>query len=459
MVFVIPLAGRAHALCALAAALVTSGLALCANSARADGAFPDSLGILVPSDQPDRILAATNFGLLVSNDRGEHFDYVCEDVIGMQASLYQIGPTPDDRLFAVTVDGLSQSSDAACSWAIATGPLTDVADVFPDPSDALHVLAVARAPVGDAGTSAQALFESKDGGKSFAATPLFKGPESSYITGVEITKSDPSTIYLAMYTYAPPPVHPYLVRSRDAGQTWERIDLSSSLETALLRILAVDPEDASKVFLRIYDNSAFERLGIYDDASGDVKVALKTESRMSAFLRRSDAALIVATRDSGTFISTDGGESFDMLKSAPHLRGLGERDGRLYAVADDVMDGYAVGVSDDQGESWQPLLHFKEIRGPLACGDVPARCAIPFQTLKQALATGPGQVSPGKDAGSDGGTKPRPHAKSSSGCACSALAGASPITLRSPALLLFMLVLCANRAHRVRRIRIIPWSR
>jgi hypothetical protein len=420
---------------------VAASISLCSRPARADGAFPDSLGILLPSEQPHRIVASTNFGLVVSDDDGRSFALVCEDVIGMLASIYQVGPAPDNRLFAVTVDGLKVSNDA-CTWNMASGPLSNVADAFPDPSDPRHVLAIAQAPSPSFGTSAQAVYESKDGGNSFGAERKYTGPESAFITGVEIAKTDSSAIYLTMYKYVPAPIQPFLVRSNDAGQSWQELPLDKMIGPMWLRLLAVDPEDAKKVYLRLYDNSASEKLGIYDDASGSVKIAHVFEHRISAFLRRADGALIVGTREDGAFVSTDGGDTFTAMKGAPHLRALGERDGRIYAVADDVVDGYAVGVSMDQGSSFQPLLRFSEITGPLSCGNVPARCQIAYQNLLLTLPMSQAnEESPMLDAAVTHDASLHPHrdggngtSGARSGCGCSALGGSPPSHLAAAVL-------------------------
>jgi MYXO-CTERM domain-containing protein len=58
------------------------------------------------------------------------------------------------------------------------------------------------------------------------------------------------------------------------------------------------------------------------------------------------------------FRSTDGGASFQPLPTPPHLRALAARGARLYAVADNYADGYAIGTSDDEGTTWQPLMSY-----------------------------------------------------------------------------------------------------
>ncbi len=51
---------------------------LVASGARADGAFPTGMSVLLPAGAPQRILVGTTFGLVLSEDAGATFRYVCE---------------------------------------------------------------------------------------------------------------------------------------------------------------------------------------------------------------------------------------------------------------------------------------------------------------------------------------------------------------------------------------------
>jgi MYXO-CTERM domain-containing protein len=191
----------------------------------------------------------------------------------------------------------------------------------------------------------------------------------------------------------------------------------------LIRILAVDSNDPNKVYLRIFDNGFIEQLGVYDHASGKLELPLQLEHRMSAFLLRSDGAVVVATQDGAAFISTDDAQSFAPWQNVPHLRAIGERDGLLYAAANDAVDGYAVGVSSDLGASWQPLVSFAQVKGPLSCGNIAERCAIPWQNFLATIAmSAPEDPLPGfdLDSGPDSNSLPPARNPSGSGCRCSA---------------------------------------
>ena len=410
-------------------------LLVCASPqlARANGAFPDSLAVLLPEGRPEQIYVATNFGLVRSDDGGASWGVICEEVVGNLAELYAVGPEPSSRVLAVTLDGLVVSNDDACSFRLVPPErLAFPADAFVDPSDDQHVLAVAQVMRSDRNRVIQGIFASHDGALSFDRPPLYVAGDTVNFAGLEIARSDPQTIYATLYQYDGD-VGSLLLRSHDGGQSFGQVDLRGVLERRLARILAIDPEDPQRVYLRAYDSSAVEQLAIYDGERDELTIAYELEHRMSAFLRRSDGALLVGTREDGGFISRDDGKSWKRMPGLPHLRALGERQGRLYAVADDLVDGYALAISDDQGESWQPALRYEDISGPVECGSVPAVCAQPWMMVQARLDAGPGEVDPIFDAGTrrdagtagekDAGPKESNKDQGSDGCDCRLVPG------------------------------------
>src|SRR6185369_4588983 len=109
--------------------------------------------------------------------------------------------------------------------------------------------------------------------------------------------------------------------------------------------------------------------------------------------------------------STDGGHTFAPWAGAPHVRALAERDGVLFAAADDLQDPFAVGRSDDGGAHWTSLLRFRDITGPRACGQLPARCAQAWETVRQRFQPADMAPSSPADLGGSVNTPPR-------GCGC-----------------------------------------
>jgi hypothetical protein len=162
-----------------------------------------------------------------------------------------------------------------------------------------------------------------------------------------------------------------------------------------------------------------DALGISRDAGATIGTVLPLPGRMSALLRRGNGTLLVGSADKQSWRSVDGGTSFAPWQGAPHVRALAERGDMLYVVASDVADDFVVGRSADEGASWAPLLHFRDLRGPLPCGDLPAVCAGPWAALQGLFNPGPG------GAGGDGGATATPVGPVHRGCGC-AVGGAAP---------------------------------
>jgi MYXO-CTERM domain-containing protein len=404
----------------------------------ADGAFPDSMRILLPPDHPEQVMVGTNFGLLVSSDGGGHFRLVCEEAItrgGENVTQYQLGP--GGTIYAVTSNELDRSTDA-CGWSAAAGTWKDpfLTDAFADPATAGHLYALALIP--EAGGSVSALFESRDDGRTFA-DPIYRGGAGVFLTGVESALTAPGTLYVTGFDFRAK--EPMLARSRDGGRTFDMKSLAPILGTGEVRLAAVDPADAKIIYYRVLDVDG-DKLAISRDGGETARVALALTGEMTAFLRRADGTLLVGTRLEGAFRSTDGGATFAPWPEAPHLRGLAERSGVIYAVADNAVDPFALGSSTD-GRTWTPLLRFQGICGVLACSAaVRDTCAPAWARLVQLLGIDATCAAP-PDAGVDA-PGPVPDAAvqppAQKGCAC-ASGGASraPGALPSAVILLALL--------------------
>jgi hypothetical protein len=137
----------------------------------ADGAFPVTKQILLYPERPHDLLVATNQGLFFSNDDGASWEFVCESYIDVFVFFYQLGAAPNRVIYASTASGLAFSRNEACLWEAPTTtlPPTFDGDVFPDPTDASHVLVIAN---DNSMGGMPSLFESHDGGVTFGA-PIY----------------------------------------------------------------------------------------------------------------------------------------------------------------------------------------------------------------------------------------------------------------------------------------------
>lgn len=439
--------------CLTPRAVIALGL-LCAlvpaGPARADGAFPDASRVLLRPDRPGEILVTTNFGLLVSTDDGRSFRVLCEEAITSGiVSQYTLGPPPGGALFA-TGRGLHRSDDG-CRFAQAQGSIAELTptDVWPDPTDASHVFALgfAAAP---GNRYVSSLFPSRDGGRRFGA-PLFEASGTDYLTSVENARSAPGTVYAVLYSQVEKKSS--ILHSSDDGLRFGVFDTAASVGPTLLRIAAVDPAAPRRLYLRAEDPGGTDRLIVSDDGGETLRVALTLSDRMTALLRREDGTVLVGAADGSAFRSRDGGRSFSPWPGTPHLRGLGERGGRLYAVTDPARDGYALAVSDDDGASFRALLRFDQLCGPLEC--VALACKVPWDVLAATLRITPPDTCFSSPPPPDLAVTPAPvdaalvpPVAPPSGCGCRLATGTQP---PSPSGLALLLVLSGGLVRRRRR--------
>jgi len=459
----------------LVAFAIGLGASLSGGAARANGAFPDSQSIMTPESRPHEIRLATNFGIISSDDDGRTWVWSCERPETNNGSLYQMGPAPMNRIYVISSEGLAMSADDSCGWTVAGGAVagTTVSDAFPDPTNASRVLAVA-ATAGEAGIH-YAVLESSDGGATFGPT-RYAAASGDNITGVEIARSAPSTVYVAMTSGST--FLPKLARSTDGGASWNVEDLSAKLptKTSLIRLVAVDPQNADRVYLRVR-SPAGEAFAVALAGAGGFTVTTPLtfpDGILSAYARLASGTIVLAAAVGLAEVgyrSTDGGASFQPLPAPPSVRALSARGTTLYVVADNVVDGYAVGTSVDEGQSWRALMRYEQIAAIQSCVkqlcqvDCIARADTGQWSEDFCAATAPASPdagstpSDGGDASSDAASDASSDASSdagggadasvtpppTSGCGCAVGAGVAPGAL---AFALLLIALAGGRRQR-----------
>src|SRR5204863_4601642 len=167
---------------------------------------------------------------------------------------------------------------------------------------------------------------------------------------------------------------PMLARTADGGRTWQTRDLTAALGAGMLRLIAVDPVNADKVFL-LWSGVDGQALAVTGDGGVTARKVLSPAGTMKAFLRLDSGTILVASDESsvaGLHRSRDGGQTFEAIAAPPHVRALAERAGTVFAATDNFSEGYAIGVSTDEGTTWRPLLSYDAVRAVLPC--VKASC-------------------------------------------------------------------------------------
>lgn len=400
---------------ALACAL---GALLAPALARANGAFPDGAQVLLPADRPGTIVVGTNFGLVITEDGGAGWRWVCEHGGASAGTLYQVTAPPLDRVLALAIDGLVATDDLGCRWTPLRAPDLTVFDYFVDPNTPERVLLIA------ARGADRVIVESSDGGAT-AGRLLYTAPAFRELTTVESARSDPRVVYATLRPNDPTQ-HDLVARSGDGGATWAVLDAGAQPDGGSLWIAGVDRTDAQRLYLRVIGSSGGESFAVSADGGRSVTPALSTAGRFSAFVQLAGGTLLVAALaggDAHMYRSRDGGRSFVELSAPLHPRALGARDGVVYAVTDDLLDHQALALSRDEGDTWERVMSYADVRETAACNDLRATCSgICLTAAQQRVLRTEVCGAPATPATTGGA--------SSGGCAC---ATARP---RAPALAL-----------------------
>ena len=118
--------------------------------------------------------------------------------------------------------------------------------------------------------------------------------------------------------------------------------------------------------------------------------ALTITGQFSSFLRAGDGSLYLGTLAGTLYVRAPGASAFTN-HPGPHFRCLGQRPGtsRLFACGDMGLDGFSVGYSDDSGQTFQRMMSFVDLLGPLTCAPVQSNCEAHWQQIQGVLGIGP----------------------------------------------------------------------
>jgi hypothetical protein len=183
---------------------------------------------------------------------------------------------------------------------------------------------------------------------------------------LEIAPSRPDRVYVSarLNTTSQPSV---LLRSDDGGQTWTQstIDLPNGASSF---IGAIDPRNPDVVYLRAsVPTNTIGRVLVTKDAGATWTVIWRGAGAVDGFALSGDGAnLAVGGPESGVDLAA----TSDFVFTTANTLGpscLTWSQGRLLACGKEAVDLFSIGVSDDKGINFTPLLHFADIT-PRTCG-------------------------------------------------------------------------------------------
>ena len=353
---------------ALALAAV-SVLAL-AGAAHANGRAPGSRSITFKRGDETHIVAGMTFGLLLSEDSGKTWHWMCEDAVGY-GGIYDpfYAYTKTGAVFATSFFGMKAMRDR-CVFA-QTPMLGDkfVSTLSLGPDDSLYGGMV---DLGDG-----KLYRSQDDGATFPVGSM-PGMLNDWWSTIEAAPSNPLRVYASGYRLkSGQPKEFLLYRSTNGGVSFTPLPITDFVtrENSTLEIVGISKTNPDLVFARVTleDNSISD--AIYRSTNGGLNWTRILGKRGSiAFVVRANGALVAGTQVRGSFVSIDNGANWFELAGAPHINCLVENSaGEVWACTQNfgVMgvpsDGYGIMKSTDL-RRWAGVMKFQNIAAPLECG-------------------------------------------------------------------------------------------
>ena len=410
------------------------------DDAAANGRFPATTNIRFDPGNDQQILLPTTFGLLISSDGGGTFHWVCEDTIGYGGTYdpdYAVADNGD--IYATTFEGLRVSHDGACTFED-TEFYNDLTGGNGDPVLLKNVW------IGE--------IEVASDGKIWATTSTGGEPNDIYVSAdgqrfdsannlhpvawwksLRVSQSDPNTVYVSAFLIGTDGADPtaLLFKTTDGGANWTDLGVDSFTfgNQPNLFVEGISTTNPDIVYARVLGVRNPQGDDIYRSTDGGASwtKVVELSGVISGFTVLANETVIAGTTtpciedltgplaDGGlpnkgcVLVSPSGAEgTWTTPTQEPKLGCVGERasDNSLYACGGNFApDNFALGTSQDNGQTWTPVIRFDDIVGPLECANdtVQYTCAEdvwPGQcTTLGICVAGDAGVS-----GSDGGVAP-----------------------------------------------------
>jgi hypothetical protein len=383
-----------------AAALAAIGALLAPAAAKANGRYPAAGQIAIHPGDPSTILVRATYGLLLTRDAGQRWDWICEGAVGFTGNEDpMISFAKDGTLLAGIFEGLSVSRDA-CQWDFAGGGLTGhyVVDLAVDKVDPTKAVLVISNSTGTGGYLGQ-VWQTADSGATWAQAGTDLPAELLALT-LDTAPSQPDRIYVSG-RLGPPDYAGVLQRSDDRGVTWTSLPIAGADDQNLPYIGAIDPHDPDTVYVRI-DGAPGDRLLVSHDGGQSWTKVFDGTGDLLGFALSPDGATVAVGGDADG-LWTAPASTLSFTKRSPlGVRCLSWAPAGLYACADEFVDGLTAGLSTDGGQTFSAQMHLSALCGPLACGgssSVGNQCTAQWPaTAATIAATG----CDGQDAGTGG---------------------------------------------------------
>lgn len=408
----------------------------------AHGRYPVAYQIHETPTRQTQLAAGTTFGLLLSDDDGQTWQWVCEEAVGYGGTLSPIWWVgTQGRLLAGTFRGLFASSDRGCTWGAHPvfgelpdgGQGTGVSD--------LHGSATALFATSGKYGVVNHVWRSTNEGTDW--TPLSPMSNGEFYTTVRTAPSRPQRVYVAAWWFRPVATE-YLYVSDDNGDSFTRVDVTNNMPIVPIAdggmgiargsfyVHAVDPTTPDRLWATLQQDEGTYRSYLLEsnDRGQTWTMRLDTTEQLTSVVVSEDGQTVWAASSARLYRSMTTPASFTPLER-PTRQSCASRFGdRFYTCGWPEVDQFAA-AREAEDAGWSPVLTWERVTAVASCpasSPVTTQCVGFFPALLASfpkagnpdggVGGGAGGAGGGSGGGGGGGGDMPPR-----GCSCS-LSGA-----------------------------------
>jgi hypothetical protein len=336
-----------------------------AAPARANGRYPAAKHVVFDPGNPNHLVATTTFGLLESRDRGRTFVWRCESALGVAGDQDElVAITGGGTTAAALSNGLVTTADG-CSFRSAPELAGKyVADIVLSRS-APHELYAFHTDLTMTGEFDSHVVRSVDDGQTWTDVGAKVAVTVLPLT-IDVAPSDPMRVYVSARLGSADGYASVLMRSDDAGKTFQSLPIPGTMDQRLAYIAAVHPMDANRVFFRV-DDTPGTVIWSTVDGGAHFEKRFAAKGQLLGFAMSPEGTQIAfGGPDDGIWVGAENASMFEHRSSVGPSCLSWSADG-IYACADQAKDPFSIGLSRDMGATFDTLLRFEALCGATAC--------------------------------------------------------------------------------------------